>query len=286
MPARSRCAPLLFLAALAAPAIAPAQDAFSFALLGDRTGEAQPGVYERVWRRIAEEKPAFVLGAGDSIEGMNDATAEAEWREFLRILEPFKKYPLYLAPGNHDVWSPSSERLFERYSGHPVHYAFDYKTAHFTVLDNSRSDEFSPGELTFLEADLKAHAAQPIKMIVSHRPSWLIQAAVGNLDFPLRRLAKEYGVRYVIAGHVHQIIHIELDGVTYLSLPSAGGHLRLSGAYQDGWFFGYCMVRARSGALSFEVKEAPSGASEGRATNLADWGMAGLTKKASAAGAK
>ena len=41
-------------------------------------------------------------------------------------------------------------------------------------------------------------------------------------------MAKQYGVCCVIAGHVHQLIHADLDGVTYVSLPSAGGHLRLS----------------------------------------------------------
>jgi 3',5'-cyclic-AMP phosphodiesterase len=270
-------------AALAWLPLARAQDAFQFVLLGDRTGSVQPGVYERVWRLVAEEKPSFVLSVGDSIEGTNDATAEAEWREFIQILQPFKKISLYLAPGNHDVWSTSSERLYERYSGHPLHYSFDYKQAHFTVLDNSRSDELAPGELAFLEADLKAHAAQPLKIIVSHRPSWLINAALGNPDFPLHRLAKQYGVRYVVAGHVHQILHIELDGVTYLSLPSAGGHLRLSGAYQDGWFFGYSLVRAEGVRLKIQVKEAPANQGEGRVTQLADWGMAGLVKKTAAA---
>jgi hypothetical protein len=275
----------LGLTALALLPFAQAQNAFQFVLLGDRTGSVQPGVYERVWRQIADEKPPFVLSPGDSIEGMNDAAAEAEWREFVKIRERFQTVPLYLSPGNHDVWSSASARLYERYSGHPLHYGFDYKQAHFTVLDNSQSDDLTPGELTFLESDLKAHAAQPLKMIVSHRPSWWINAALGNPDFPMHRLAKQYGVRYVVAGHLHQILHIDLDGVTYISLPSAGGHLRLSGAYQDGWFFGYCLVTAQSGDLTFAIKEVtPDGA--GRVTRLEDWGMTGLVKKPASAAAK
>ena len=260
------------------PALLTAQD-FRFVLLGDRTGEAQPGVYEQVWKQIASETPAFVVGAGDSIQGMNDATTEDEWRQFEQILKPFSRFPLYLSPGNHDVWSAVSERLFQQYASHPLHYSFDYGQAHFTILDNSRSDQMPPAELEFLESDLKAHAAPPLKIVVSHRPSWVIDVAMRNPDFPLHRLAKQYGVQYIIAGHIHQMLHLELDGVTYVSLPSAGGHLRLSGAYEDGWFFGYTLVTTHGNHLEFQIKEVTPPRGQGRITKLADWGMAGLVKK-------
>lgn len=259
---------------------APPPDTFRFVLLGDRTGETQPGVYEEVWKRIAAENPAFVLSVGDSIEGMNDAAAESEWQRLIAILKPFGKYPLYLAPGNHDIWSVTSERLYQKYSGRPPHYGFDYGQAHFTILDNSRSDQLSPEELAFLELDLKAHAAQRLKIVVSHRPSWLVDVALRNPDFPLHQLARRYGVRYVIAGHVHQMLHLKLDGVTYISLPSAGGHLRLSGAYQDGWFFGYALAAVESDNIEFQIKEVTPPFGEGRMSTLADWGMAGLLNKA------
>lgn len=256
-----------------------AAESFTFVLLGDRTGDAQPGIYGRVWQAVAKEKPAFVLSAGDCIEGADDSKAAAEWREFRRELEPFRKIAFYVAPGNHDVWSDASALLFERNTGRPLHYGFDSHGAHFTVLDTSRSDQLSAEEMAFLEADLKAHAAQAVKVIISHRPWWLLDAATRNLDAPLQRLAKQYGVHTVVAGHIHQILHFELDGVTYISLPSAGGHLRLSAAYRDGWFFGYLLVNAKDGALQFTVKEAAQPDGEGRVSNLADWGMTGLLKK-------
>lgn len=271
---------LRFLSALVLLGQLSAADSFRFVLLGDRTGEAQPGVYERVWQTAGKEKPAFVVSVGDSIEGLNDATAEAQWREFQRLLQPFRKYPLYLAPGNHDVWSDASALLYERSSGRPLHYSFDYRQAHFTVLDNSRWDQLPAAELAFLEADLKAHAAQRIKVIVSHRPWWLLDAAMRNPDAPLQRLAKKYGVQTVVAGHIHQMLHFDVDGVTYLSLPSAGGHLRLSGAYADGWFFGFVLATAENGRLDFAIQEAGAPDGEGRSSKLADWGMAGLLDKA------
>jgi 3',5'-cyclic-AMP phosphodiesterase len=261
---------------LLSPAGSPASDPLRFAILGDRTGDAQPGIYEQVWKEVAAENPALVLSVGDTIEGMNDASAEEQWRQVLQILDPYRRFPLHLAPGNHDVWSPASEQLFRRQSMHPLQYGFDSGEAHFTILDNSRSDELSPQELAFLESDLKAHAAQPFKIIVSHRPSWLIHVATRNPDFPLHQLARRFGVQYVIAGHVHQMIHIDLDGVTYVSMPSSGGHLRLSKAYADGWFFGHALLELRAGGSRFQVKEIDEPRGRGRTTNLADWGMAGL----------
>ena len=257
----------------------PAPDSFRFAILGDRTGEARLGVYEQVWKEVAAENPAFVLSVGDTIEGMNGRSAEAEWREIDGMIKPYRRYPLYLVPGNHDIWSVESEWLFQQYAGHNLHYSFDYGPAHFTVLDNSRSDELAREELAFLEADLKAHAAQPLKMIVSHRPSWLVDVALKNPKFDLHQLARRYGVQYVIAGHVHQMLHLELEGVTYVSMPSSGGHLRLSRAYEDGWFFGYALVEVHAGSMEFLIKELSSPHGTGRITKLTDWGMAGLIKR-------
>jgi hypothetical protein len=268
----------LVLAILAATRGAAPPDSFRFAILGDRTGEAQAGVYEQVWKETAAEAPAFVVSVGDTIQGMNDQRAADEWRQVGKVLESFRRFPLYLAPGNHDIWSAASERLFRQYAGHPPHYSFDYRQAHFTILDNSRSDELPAEELAFLESDLKAHAGQPLKMVVSHRPSWLVNVALRNPDFALHRLARRYGVQYVIAGHVHQMLRLELEGVTYISMASSGGHLRLTEAYQDGWFFGHALAEVDRKNAVIRIVETGPPHGQGRITKLADWGMAGLLK--------
>ncbi len=262
---------ILFAAWTLLLAAASGPDTFHFVILGDRTGEAQDHYYEQIWAEAAKTNPEFVLTMGDTIQGLNDATADAEWREAEKILAPYKRFPLYLVPGNHDIWSAASEQLFRKYAGHPPHYSFDYGSAHFTILDNSRSDQLSAEELTFLEQDLKAHASQPLKFIVSHRPSWIFNAAALNPDFPLHRLARKYGARYVIAGHLHELLHFTLDGIDYISMPSAGGHLRASGKYADGWFFGYATVDVRNSTARIRIHEF-----QGRNTDLDDWGPTGL----------
>ena len=108
-------------------------------------------------------------------------------------------------------------------------------------------------------------------MVITHRPAWIVDAALGNANSSLHRLAKRYGVCCMLAGHVHQLIHADLDGVTYFAAPSAGGHLRLSGKYEDGWFFGWTNVEVKGSEVSFRVHSL-----DGKSTPLSAWGRAGL----------
>jgi Icc protein len=256
-----------------------APDSFRFEILGDRTGEAQPGIYEEAWREAAADNPAFVLTVGDTIEGYNDATAGAEWTAMEQLLRPWRNIPLYLTPGNHDIWSPASEALFREHAHRAPHYSFDYGAAHFTILDNSRTEEFSADELAFLDRDLESHPSQQLKFVVSHKPSWLIDAVMGNADSAIQRLSKKYGVRFVIAGHLHEMLHADLGGVSYVSMASSGGHLRASKKYEDGWFFEHTRVDVSGNEVRFEIHELQPPFGQGRITRLADWGVAGLVNQ-------
>jgi len=75
---------------------------------------------------------------------------------------------------------------------------------------------------------------------------------------------------------VHQLLHIDLDGVTYLSVASSGGHLRASEKYEDGWLFGQTLVEVNGTAASFQIKELKAPHGQGRITSPKDWGMLGL----------
>jgi predicted phosphodiesterase len=255
-------------------------DHFDFAILGDRTGEAVEGVYEEAWKEADQDHPAFAITVGDTIQGGNEATMDTEWQEAESILAPYRRhYKIFLTPGNHDVWSADSARAYEEYSKRPLHYGFDFKQVHITVLDNSRTDSLSGEELSFLKQDLEAHQKQPVKFIFSHRPSWILQAVLGNPAFPLHQLALRYHVQYVIAGHIHQMLHFQLDGVTYLSMGSSGGHLREDKSYAHGWFFQHTLVHVRGNGVGMEIKELQKPFGEGRITKPSDWGAAGLVRR-------
>jgi hypothetical protein len=106
-----------------------------------------------------------------------------------------------------------------------------------------------------------------------------LPVVLGNPAFPLHRLAVRYGVKYVIAGHIHQMLHFELEGVTYLSIASSGGHLRESKSYERGWFFQHTLAKVHGDSVNFEIKELTAPYGQGRVTAPADWGAAGLRKR-------
>lgn len=247
-----------------------------FVILGDRTGEAQTGVYEQIWKETAAEHPDFVINVGDTIQGGDDTVVDSEWRNIERILKPFSRLRFYYTPGNHDVWDDLSAREYVKFSKRPLHYGFDFAMVHISVLDNSRTEDLPESELNWLEKDLEAHRNTPVKFVFSHRPSWVLYTVLQNPDFPLQRIAKKYGARYVVAGHIHQMLHFELDGVSYASMASSGGHLRNSRRYQDGWFFQHTVVTVHGTEADFEIKETKSPYGEARVSHLNDWGAAGL----------
>ena len=273
-----RFAALLLLAIGAAATYARSSAPFEFSILGDRTGGAVPGVYTQVWRDVSAHHPKFVVTVGDTIQGGDDHTLRAQWTSVLNKIAPYRHCPLFLTPGNHDVWDAASAHAFERYAAHPLHYSFEYNGAHFTILDNSRNDKLADSELDFLKKDLELHKNASPKFIFSHRPSWILQVVLANPNFPLHRIAKQYGVKYIIAGHLHQMLHFQLDGITYLSIGSAGGHLREEKKYKNGWFFGYTLVHVDHDTAQFKIDELGPPYGQSRQTTLRDWGPDGLLR--------
>ena len=246
---------------------------FTFAILGDRTGEAVAAVYQ--------DHPDFVINVGDTIQGGNDRTVETEWQAVENLIVPYRRYKFFFVPGNHDIWSPASAQAFEKHTHHPLHYSFDYEKAHFTVLNNSRTDSLPPEELAFLENDLQAHAQVKLKFVFFHRPSWIVKVLLRDPEFPLHKLARQYGVRYVICGHLHEMLRFDLDGVTYLSMASSGGHLREPKTYNNGWFFAHSLVTVKNESVQFAIKELAAPFGEGRVSKPEDWSPAGLRQAGS-----
>src|SRR5580698_3256689 len=87
-------AAFLLLAATLLVAVPPAPDAFHFVIMGDRTGEAQRGIYEQVWAEAAGTEPAFVITTGDTIQGLEDVDANAQWAEAQKIIAPYRRFNL------------------------------------------------------------------------------------------------------------------------------------------------------------------------------------------------
>jgi len=243
-------------------AAAQPQNDFRFSILGDRTGNAEPHVYESIWRDVERLHPNFVINVGDSIQGGNDATAEAEWSS-LRALWDRYKLPLYLVPGNHDIWSDASRKVYEKASGHPAFYGFNYQDAHFTVLDNSVTENLSDAQMEFLARDLENNKARDPKFVFFHKPFWLIPVKFQSSEFPFHKLAQEYGVRYVVSGHGHQYVCLKQDGIVYLEAGSSGGRLKGQG-FEKGWFFGQIVTEVKGSTVEMTAKEVDAPLGKGR----------------------
>ena len=265
------CRPLvLLILALCARAQAPgpAND-FRFSIIGDRTGSAASGVYEQVWREVDGLHPAFVINVGDTIEGVDDETAEAQWKPIRAFLARYSRYPFYYVAGNHDVWSAFSKKVFERETGRPTYYSFNYQDAHFVVLDNSRGLDLGLDQLQFLEADLKANRERHPKFVFFHRSFWLIFLKAQSGEFPLHRLAREYGVDYVITGHGHFFARMVRDGVAYMQMGSSGA--KMTPDFAQGVFYQHASVEVRGAGARIRIKELDAPFGKGRSFAAEDW---------------
>jgi hypothetical protein len=173
-------------------------------------------------------------------------------------------------PGNHDIWSPASERVWRHVTGRAPYYSFDHQSAHITVLDNSLTNDLSDRQMRFLEEDLAAHRNARPKLIFCHRPSWLAPVMFQNTGFPLHRLARQYGVAAIVSAHVHRFAYWKLDGIDYLMMGSSGGQLR-GDRFSEGWFFHWVEARVADGNVQFIVHELPEPEGQGRVFAASEW---------------
>lgn len=264
---------LLFIAVIGTRAVTEPRNDFRFSIVGDRTGGAQPEIYGRIWREIDLMHPDFVINVGDTIEGGNEGLAEAEWQDLRTVWQRYQHFPLYFTPGNHDIWSDTSEALYKKQTGRANYYGFNYQDAHFTVLDNSRTRELSEEQLKFLEDDLKANRDRQPKFIFFHKPYWIVFLKVGSGEFPLHQLAKKYSVSAVISGHGHQFVRIVRDGIVYMEVGSSGGKMKggPGEGFAQGWFYHHVWGRVKGSKIELSVKELDGPAGKGRMFRAEEW---------------
>jgi hypothetical protein len=202
------------------------QPLFHFAILSDRTGGHTPGVYPRVIDEINLLSPDFVVTVGDHIEGYGQdyERSEAEWDSLLALIGELEA-PVYLTPGNHDIWDAVSESMYVARTGQEPYYSFDRDNAHFVILDVARfeySSDFPETQREWLIQDLKESGDAEHTFVFCHKPLWVNTLMLGDPD-PLHDVFREYGVDAVFNGHLHHYFAAEFDGIEYTVVGSSGG---------------------------------------------------------------
>jgi hypothetical protein len=201
-----------------------------FAVIGDRTDEAQEGVYESILDEVERLRPDFVLTVGDAIQGYTEDTTEMndEWQEYLSLLDHLTM-PIYFTPGNHDITTEAMRPMYERYIG-SAYYSFDIEGCHFIVLDNTPgaggpAQPLGEEQWRWLVDDLTAHADARFTFVFCHKPFWY-ENRFANKPDSLHDLLVRHGVDAVFTGHYHHYFSDDLDGIKYTGVGSSGGDSR------------------------------------------------------------
>jgi hypothetical protein len=237
-------------------AVARAASDFTFAVIGDRTGGAVPGVYEQVLDEVAFINPDFMITVGDHIEGYeaDSAAIETEWDYVVDLMDG-TGVDYHLTAGNHDIWDDQSRRIYERRFGLPDK-AFEYEGSLFVTIDVATrfSAEGLPAEeLTWLEGVLKASGDFDNVFVFYHKPFWCEDFSSGRPNL-LHEMFKRYAVRAVFTGHYHRHFYTERDGIRYFGVSSSGGVLP-PGGRERGCFYSYLLARVVGDSLRVGVVE-------------------------------
>ncbi|GAA3406114.1 metallophosphoesterase family protein [Paenibacillus hodogayensis] len=123
---------------------------FAFAIVGDRTGIAVPGVFESAMQAVKSLQPDFVVSVGDLVEGYCSDAEEAheEWDEIDSLIGALS-LPFFQTIGNHDYSGNKFMRDVWRERKGSEYYAFRRHDCLFLVVNTEPSKEGEPGEFEF-----------------------------------------------------------------------------------------------------------------------------------------
>lgn len=202
------------------------------AVLGDRTlAGDDPGIFAACVERAVGSGADVLVCVGDLIEGYSEAPDEVcgEWEEVLLSLAPaFASLPVFMTPGNHDIWNAESGRAWSEAAGAPPSRIEEIEGVTFVSWDTSRGT-LSAEVLDDLRALLSMVDPEASSVLVTHRPFWCMDETAPAELAAMREMISEAGVEAVLAGHVHVFCSERVGGVLYVSAgPSGGRTLPLS----------------------------------------------------------
>jgi 3',5'-cyclic AMP phosphodiesterase CpdA len=183
-------------------------------------------------------KPAFVVITGDLINQATNSAQAAEYKRIAAKLDP--KIKLFSVAGNHDVGNEPTKETLARYRERngPDYYSFRIGDIAGIVLNSNleKGAKNVPDEAAKMESWFKAELEKAKSsgakhtIVFQHIPFFKKEAGepevYDNVPVDVRqrylKLMRDYGVKYVFAGHLHYSLEAEDAGLHIVGTGPVG----------------------------------------------------------------
>ena len=205
---------------------------FQFAVVSDNSGTPRPGIWREAMQKLNLLRPEFVMSIGDLIEGYVSTPEQLhqQWDEFFADLAPLQ-VPFFFVSGNHDVGRPLWYDVYRQRIG-PTWYYFIYRDVLFLVLDTNDGADHGTGmsdqQIDWIEQVLVKHPASSVRwtMVFQHKPLWNDKNPQWNR---IKQMLADRQQVTVLAGHIHEYMATEIDGIECVAMATTGGGSPLRG---------------------------------------------------------
>ena len=205
-------------------------DVFRFAIISDNAGGPRWGIFEEAMAKLNLLQPEFVISTGDLIEGYEDdaAAINKQWDRLVAARDKLEM-PFFHVPGNHDqgreLWSQTFNARFGK-----GYYHFVYKNVLFLCIATNTGPDFGTGisqeVVDYAKGVLDEHKDVRYTLMFQHKPLWNDEK---NLEWKQIEEALKGRPCTVFAGHTHNYLSQERDGISFITLATTGGGSALRG---------------------------------------------------------
>lgn len=194
-----------------------------FAILADRTGGEERGVFNKVIEQINTLSPDFVVSIGDVIDGYttDESYLNGLWSEFDSLKKAIQ-VPFYIAPGNHDVSNPWMEKQWKKRFG-CTYQALEVNDDLLLFLntDDGGASCISQQQVDYFRRSLNEYKKNGWIYLFMHRPLWKYGEKGGCEKIEELLLQKKNVI--VFSGHEHHYVMNNRNGRKYYMLSTSGG---------------------------------------------------------------